>query len=516
MDAVLSRASATPSAGPLRVIVTLDGTSRASLDALLARHAHPVIAELPLIHAMTVEVHASDLADIARTPGVRSLSSDGVVKSVNDKVEFNRTHESDAADGPKHLKLTPQSVQTTGGASAPAVSLRASLGISGNTNAGGVGVAIIDSGVQKNADIEDLAGWKDFTPAKRPNPYDDFGHGTHIAGLIKGKGDLSDGKYQGIGFSTNIIGLKVLDANGQGDVTTVITAIQYAVARKQSLDIDIINISLGHPVYEPAATDPLVQAVEAAVRAGITVVVSAGNNGTMLDGTGITGFGGINSPANAPSAITVGATDTLNTATRADDVVASFSSRGPTPYDNLAKPDLVAPGRHLVAAVPVSSTLGTTLADRLICPKGCNSQNTAAYLSLSGTSMAAAVVSGTAAAVLRANRSTGSATSANLTPAALKAILEYSAIPLDAADPLEQGAGEINPTGAIALAKAVDESLPEASSWLIASVAPYSTFAGVTYTWSQRVVWGDRVVWSDIAPPDGTGASSAWVTLVAE
>ena len=210
-----------------------------------------------------------------------------------------------------------------------------------------------------------------------------------------------------------------LDANGQGDVTTVIAAIQYAVAKKSSLGIDIINLSLGHPVYEPAATDPLVQAVEAAVRAGIAVVVSAGNNGLMLDGSGLPGYGGINSPANAPSAITVGATDTAGTADRRDDVVATFSSRGPTPYDNTVKPDLVAPGRRLVAAIPQTTTLAATLADRLICVKDCSSTTSPRYLALSGTSMSAAVVSGTAAAVLKANRSTGTSTSVRLTPAAL-------------------------------------------------------------------------------------------------
>ena len=255
MDAVLRRASAHASgdASLLRVIVGLDGGGRSGLEALLAAHGHHVVAELPLVDAVTVDAHASDLAALAAVPGVRSLSSDGRVAAAHDTLEFNRVEQHQDVDGSRRLTLNtaasqpPMAVVTD--AAGASVALRASLGIAGTSTSGnGIGVAVIDSGVQKNADIEDLTGWKDFTPAAKGTPYDDFGHGTHIAGLIKGKGDLSDAKYQGVGFSTNIIGLKVLDANGQGDVTTVIAAIQYAVAKKSSLGIDIINLSLGHPV----------------------------------------------------------------------------------------------------------------------------------------------------------------------------------------------------------------------------------------------------------------------------
>ena len=85
--------------------------------------------------------------------------------------------------------------------------------------------------------------------------------------------------YGGVATKAKIISLKTLDANGAGYTSTVIDAIEFAIDNKDKLGIDVINLSLGHPILEPAATDPLVQAVEAAVRAGIVVVASAGNYG---------------------------------------------------------------------------------------------------------------------------------------------------------------------------------------------------------------------------------------------
>ena len=135
----------------------------------------------------------------------------------------------------------------------------------------------------------------------------------------------------------------MLDKDGRGKTSDVIAALQFAVANRALYNIRIINLSLGHPVYESAATDPLVQAVEAAVRAGIVVVTAAGNFGRNPV-TGVAGYAGITVPGNAPSAITVGAAVTGTTVERGDDRVASFSSRGPSLLDGYAKPDILAPG----------------------------------------------------------------------------------------------------------------------------------------------------------------------------
>src|SRR4029453_10880125 len=160
---------------------------------------------------------------------------------------------------------------------------------------------------------------------------------------------------------------------------------------------DVINLSLGHPIYEPAATDPLVRAVERAVAAGIVVGVAAGNHGINLQ-TGQVGYAGITSPANAPSAIAVGAVDTKNTLTHSDDEVAPFSSRGPTWYDGYAKPDVVAPGRRIVSFMANDSQLSRRF------PQWTATADTRTYMALSGSSMAAAVATGVVADIIDASR----------------------------------------------------------------------------------------------------------------
>ena len=169
-----------------------------------------------------------------------------------------------------------------------------------------------------------------------------------MAGLIASSGVSSNGLYKGVAPGVRLIRMRVLDQNGQGRTSDVINAITFATANKRALGIDIINLSLGHPIYEASATDPLVQAVEQATRAGIIVVTAAGNSGANLQ-TGRTGYAGVTSPGNARSAITVGAVDTNGTATRRDDRIAPYSSRGPTWYDGEVKPDIVAPGHRLAS-----------------------------------------------------------------------------------------------------------------------------------------------------------------------
>ncbi len=142
--------------------------------------------------------------------------------------------------------------------------------------------------------------------------------------------------------------MRVLNSQGLGTVSNVIAGINWVIKNKSTYNIRVMNLSLGTGITQSYETDPLCQAVGKAVDAGIVVVVAAGNWGKDSYGNKI--FGGILSPANSPRVITVGATNTQQTNQRSDDTIATYSSRGPTLVDGLAKPDLVAPGNRTGAA----------------------------------------------------------------------------------------------------------------------------------------------------------------------
>src|SRR5262249_38401915 len=136
-------------------------------------------------------------------------------------------------------------------------------------------------------------------------PYDDNGHGTHVAGIIAGNGASSNGFFSGLAPAAELVVVKVLDGSGPGTVSNVVAGIDWCVTNKTTLNIRAMNLSLGHDPAESFNTDPLCAAVRRAVRAGITVVCSAGNKGKDLAGT--TMYGGISCPGNDPNVITVGA-----------------------------------------------------------------------------------------------------------------------------------------------------------------------------------------------------------------
>ena len=158
----------------------------------------------------------------------------------------------------------------------------------------GVGVAVIDSGVRDHPDLK-----PDIKVSFLGKTEDKYGHGNHVAGIIAGDGDHSEGTYRGVAPDAYLINLRVLDDQGVGLASDVIAALDWVLLNKDQYDIRVVNLSLGHPVVEPAATDPLVQAVEAVWDAGVVVVASAGN-------AGHDGYGTITSPGNSPKIMTVG------------------------------------------------------------------------------------------------------------------------------------------------------------------------------------------------------------------
>jgi serine protease AprX len=298
----------------------------------------------------------------------------------------------------------------------------------------GVGVAILDSGIASHTAIDGrVIAHVNLVSDEPAVTGDPFGHGTHLAGIIGG--NTTAAKYVTTAYSggsapgVSLIDVRVLGADGVGYTSDVIAGIDWSIANRARYNIRIINLSLGHPVTEPSATDPLCQAVARAVASGIVVVTSAGNYGTTSTGAPV--LGSVTSPGNSPFAITVGAIDTFGTVSTSDDRVAPYSSRGPTAYDMVVKPDVVAPGTKLVSLEVPGSRLSTTFPQWHIAGTSKN-----AYLRLSGTSMAAAVVSGGAALLLNANPS--------LSPAQVKIALQMGARYMSDGGLIGAGAGSVN------------------------------------------------------------------------
>jgi len=357
------------------------------------------------------------------------------------------------------------------------------LGLSG----AGVTVAVLDSGLAKGHD--DFSGskvrfFKDFVN-NRPDRYDDYGHGTHVAGILAGSGKDTDGKEMGVAPGVQLVVLKVLDDQGNGTVANVIAALDWLAVNAQTLKVRVANLSFGAKPNELPNKDPLTLAAKALVDRGIVVVAAAGNDGEV---NGKKVWGGIPSPADAPWVITVGATSSMGTLSRKDDQMASFSSRGPA-VGRIAKPDIVASGVGIIAPVPRDGTLFSAKSSalvKIVCTAiDCPRSGSLVYMSMSGTSMAAPVVSGTVALMLQANP--------KLTPNLVKAILEYTAEVHSGYSALEQGAGFLNTLGAVRLAKFFASGLP-------ASQAPFSP------AWSRHIYWGNYRLTGGIIQPN----ASAW------
>jgi serine protease AprX len=307
----------------------------------------------------------------------------------------------------------------------------------------GIGVAVIDSGIAPHSAIADrVVARVNLVSWEGPSTGDLYGHGTHVAGIIGGNttaakyvtGAFAGGSAPGV----RLIDVRVLGSNGMGYTSDVIAGIDWAIANRTRYGIRVINLSLGHAVSEPSATDPLCRAVQRAVEAGVVVVASAGNYG--LTSTGVPVLGGITSPGNSPYALTVGAIDTAGTVDRSDDKVAPYSSRGPTALDMAVKPDVVAPGTRLVSLEVPGSYLASHYPAWHIAGSGRN-----AYFRLSGTSMATAAVSGGVALLLDAED--------DLTPGQVKVALQMGASFVPDGGLVGAGAGSVNLPASLTLAR---------------------------------------------------------------
>jgi serine protease AprX len=390
--------------GSVHVIVQGARSTESALGSLGGSVTH----QLPIIGGYSATLPARHVDNLATVPGVRSITRDSAMQVM--------------AASPTMTGSTnpPDVYQQVTGAS--------QLKAAGDTGKN-VTVALIDTGVTSMTDTsgrlvsvaQDPLG---LTHANCVNfagdgtCTDEYGHGTFLAGLIAGSGAASGGQYAGVAPGAKILSVKVAGADGSADVSTIIAALQWVIAFKNTYNIKVLNLSLGTDGTQSYQLSPLDYAVEKAWKAGIVTVVSASNLGP--------GASTIDKPADDPFVLTVGATDDNGTSTLSDDSVPAFSARGPTAADGLAKPDLVAPGVGLISLAAPGAEITTQFPPAMAAP----------YRQGSGTSMSTAVVSGLVADILSANPS--------WSPDRVKYALMSTAEADASSDPTAVGAGLAN------------------------------------------------------------------------
>jgi serine protease AprX len=347
---------------------------------IVARASGKVFGELHIINALAVKLTASRARWLAANPDVHTVSLNAQVK-VQDlgwsgipNALLNQLQSS-----------YPQSLDLT------------STWNHGLTGAG-VGVAVIDTGI--DGALPDFSNGQGgsrvvetvVTNPNATNAIDGYGHGTDVAGILAGNGlsrspsDPLYGQYIGAAPHANLISIKVSDDSGNSNVLNVIYGLQFAVDHRSDFNIRVVNMSLDSTTPQSYTTDPLDAAVESAWMHGLVVVVAAGNRGSASDAVQY-------SPANDPYAITVGASDEGGQNNPANDTIASWSSQGTT-QDGLQKPDVYAPGAHIVSVLAPNSAFAS------MCPTCIIGGS---YIRTSGTSMATPMISGLVADLLQAH-----------------------------------------------------------------------------------------------------------------
>jgi len=350
----------------------------------------------------------------------------------------------------------------------------------------GIGVVVIDSGIAPHPDFDSRVTVNINFASTVTSPADQFGHGTVVAGIIGGNGSASGGQYIGIAPEVTLLNLRVNDGTGAAGTSDIMNAILWAVINKDAYNIRVINLSLVSSIAESYTTSPLDAAVEYAWLKGVAVVVAAGNLGPNS---------ALYAPANDPYVITVGATDDAGTVTPADDSLASFSSYGIT-QDGFAKPDLVAPGRHIISTAAAGSTIATTYPQYLVGTQ---------YVQLSGTSMAAPQVSGIAALYLEAHP--------GIRPAQLKGVLRTTAHGFGLLGTIPVGAGAGYADAAVAIAYNgtignVNAGLSPNNYLKVLFMTVNQLIAGTTVSWDS-VSW-DSISWGSVSWGDINWAAVSW------
>jgi serine protease AprX len=391
----------------------------------------------------------------------------------------------------------------------------------------GVTVALLDSGVAAHPEIQTLVAAVDFVGRYDPTfapggSIDTNGHGTHVAGILVGNGSRSSGQFTGVAPEASLVSVRVLNDQGQGRTSDMLAGLQWILDHKDAYGIRVLNLSLGHPIYEAAEVDPLVQAVERLWDAGVVVVCAAGNAGRSGNGT-------ISSPCNSRKVITVGALNERKTFDGLDDMITTYSSRGPTRINLIAKPDILAPGNKIVSARAAGSYLDRLLAGRQIAADA-GLPAVQEHLEMSGTSMAAPFVAGAAALMVQQDPT--------LNPGTVKARLMLSAKKVALGDPFATGAGLLDVLAALrATGRVADAPSPRVFPDEVAGTITVENTGtlwsdaafSLVHLWSSAVLWSDApdapllstyaVLWTDsngLLWPDEVAAAAASATLWGE
>ncbi len=434
-------------------------------------------ATLPLISGAAGLLDAAGISALSLVPGVAYISENAQVRTRADTSALGTAYP---------LAINADRVWASGGGGA------------------GVTVAVLDSGIAADPDLTQptnrilaRVNLADPLPASVTDP---GGHGTHVAGTIGGNGTRSAGQFVGIAPGANLVDVRVLDGNGNGRMSSVILGLQWALSHRVQYHIRVLNLSLGAPARASYRVDPLAAAVEMAWLRGLVVVAASGNTG-----------GAVDSPGADPYVITVGATDDRATGAIGDDVLGWFSGWG-TPALSTPKPDLVAPGRRVVALRAEGSTLDRLLPDHVV-----TATNGASYFRLTGTSMATAVISGEVALLLERHP--------ELTPDQVKAVL------MGTSRPFGQTSGSTPPNGSIGAglgdAYAAVNSGPRGSANRgrrpadATASSLYAALYGQPLSWLNGLLGGllwnlftwDNLAWDNIAWDNIAWDNIAWDNL---
>src|SRR3954447_4476561 len=348
-------------------------------------------------------------------------------------------------------------------------------------------IASLDSGA--NPTSPDLAGRviheENFTSLPDNSPHDGRGHGTFVASLAAGSG----AQHAGVAPNADIVSLDVVDDNGMGLTSDVIAAADWILANKNTYDIRVANFSLHGSQPSTFRFDPLDKAVERLWFNDVVVVAAAGNYGATQQGV-------LYAPGNDPFVITVGAVDLNDSIGTGNDFAAPWSASGST-LDGFAKPELSAPGRFMVGAIPTSSALALERPDRLVEP---------GYLLMSGTSFATPVVAGTAAYIL--------ARHPDFTPDQVKGALMVTARPTPNAVPGSVGVGELAADRAVEVSDPPNPNLaldqfvvpaPDGGAGRVFDEATWTTYASANAAW-------DAATWTTTTWTTATWTTATWTT----